>query len=498
MWLARWTNCATSWPHVEVLDLARPAFGWVPDYVSTNGDIAAQVGAELGVTPDAQQRLILDAMFAEDARHLPACFSVTAISPRQNLKTATLEIAALTDLLVLREPLHTWTAHLFKTARASFEHMCSMIESNDYFRKQCRRPHTANGNESIELLTGERIEFAARSKGGGRGRTGYKITFDEALFLSSLEIGAILPTLVTIRSAQVRYGSSAGMASSDVLRDIRDRGRAGGPRIGYYEWCAPWTECEQRDCPHMPADEIPGCALDDRELWAIANPAYGRRITEEALISMRQEMTPAEFQREFLGWWEDPDDGSSVAIPLDLWEIASDADGQIEGPVSFALALADDQSWAVIAIAGLRSDGNRQVRLVENRRGTAWVADRLVELVRDYPNAEFAVDPSSPAGALITQLGERRVEPVQIVGRELAQACGELLNGVVEGSVRHDGNAALALAVRMAQTRSASDAWVFSQRNSAVDISPLMAVTLALHLHARRFPGRYDPLDSFY
>jgi hypothetical protein len=160
--------------------------------------------------------------------------------------------------------------------------------------------------------------------------------------------------------------------------------------------------------------------------------------------------------------------------------------------------LADDQSWAVIAMAGLRSDGNRQVRLLENRRGTAWVADRLVDLIRDYPNAELAVDPSGPAGALITQLGERHVEPVQVVGRELAQACGELLNGVVEGSVRHDGNAALALAVRMAQTRSASEAWVFSQRNSAVDISPLMAATLALHLHAVRFPGRYDPLDSFY
>jgi hypothetical protein len=466
--------------------------------VSTNGDIAAQVGAELGVTPDAEQRLILDAMFAEDARHLPTCFSVTAISPRQNLKTATLEIAALTDLLVLREPLHTWTAHLFKTARASFEHMASMIESNDYFRKQCRRPHTANGNESIELLTGERIEFAARSKGGGRGRTGYKITFDEALFLSSVEIGAILPTLVTVRTAQVRYGSSAGMASSDVLRDIRDRGRAGGPRVGYYEWCAPWTECESRDCPHLPVDEVPGCALDDRTLWATANPAYGRRITEDALISMRQEMTPSEFMREFLGWWEDPDDGSGVAIPLDLWEMSADVDGQIEGPVSFGIALANDQSWAVIAVAGLRADGRRQVRLVENRRGTSWVADRLAELVRDSPSAEIAVDPSGPAGALITQLGERHVGPLPVVGRELAQACGELLNSVVEDSVRHDGNAALTLSVRMAQTRSASEAWVFSQRNSHVDISPLMAVTLALHLHARRFPGRYNTMQSMW
>src|SRR4051794_9073361 len=103
---------------------------------------------------DAEQRMILDAIFAENAPGAPACFSVAAVAPRQNLKTATLEIAALTDVFVLGEPLHAWTAHLFDTARATFEHMCTLIESNDDYRRRCRKPRTANGNESIELLTG--------------------------------------------------------------------------------------------------------------------------------------------------------------------------------------------------------------------------------------------------------------------------------------------------------------------------------------------------------
>jgi hypothetical protein len=467
--------------------------------VSTNGDIAAQVGTELGMVPDDDQRLLLDAMFAENDPGRPTCFAVAAISPRQNIKTSTLEIAALTDLLVLREPLHTWTAHLFKTARASFEHMCSMIESNDYFRKQCRRPHTANGNESIESLTGERIEFAARSKGGGRGRTGYKITFDEALFLSSMETGAIIPTLVTIRSAQVRYGSSAGMASSDVLRDLRDRGRPGGvPRLAYYEWCAPRTECEQRNCAHLPVDEIPGCALDSRELWATANPAYGRRITEEALVSMRQEMTPAEFMREFLGWWEDPADAGGPTINPDLWAARTDLNGTLTGKVSFGLALAEDQSWAAVGVAGARDDGLCQVELIDNRQGTSWVVDRLVQLCADHENTGVALNPTGPAGALLTDLHEARVDVVEVVGREWAQACGEMLNAVVEDRMRHRADAALNMAVRMARSRPAAEAWVFSQRDSLSDVSPLYAVTLALHQHAVNFPSRYDLLDSVF
>lgn len=41
--------------------------------------------------------------------------------------------------------------------------MVQLVEANDDFRRRCRKPRTANGAEAIELLTGQAIEFHARS-----------------------------------------------------------------------------------------------------------------------------------------------------------------------------------------------------------------------------------------------------------------------------------------------------------------------------------------------
>ena len=191
----------------------RPAWEWVPEFASTSGDIAAEVGTQLGLTPDLEQRRVLDAIYAERAPGLPACFEAAVIAPRQNLKTAVLQIAALTDLFVFGDELIVWTAHLFKTAVSAFEGMVRLIDANDDYRRRCRKPRTANGDEAIELLTGQKIEFHARSKGGGRGLTGDKVILDEGLFLSAPDMGAMLPTMATRPAAQLRYASSAGLAT---------------------------------------------------------------------------------------------------------------------------------------------------------------------------------------------------------------------------------------------------------------------------------------------
>ncbi len=150
-----------------------PLHHWVPPHEESYGNLAAGVAAQLGIPMDDEQRMILDAIYAEDEPGVPTCFEVGVVAPRQNLKTATLEIAALTDAFVLGVPLHVWTAHLFPTARKSFEHMVALIASSEDFRGRCEwPPRASHGEESIQLLTGEKIEFHARSTGGGRGFAG--------------------------------------------------------------------------------------------------------------------------------------------------------------------------------------------------------------------------------------------------------------------------------------------------------------------------------------
>jgi len=453
-----------------------PAYCWVPPHRSTNGDLAAEVGAQVGLAPDEDQRAILDAMYAENTPGVPACFEVAEIAPRQNIKTSTLQVAALTDLFVLEVELHIWTAHLFRTSRSSFEGMVGLIESNPDFRRRCRPHRTANGAEAIELKSGERIEFHARSKGGGRGLTGKRITLDEGMFLSAAEMGALLPTTATMPDAQIRHASSAGLVTSDVLRGIRNRGRKGGdPGLAYFEWCAPVTPCGQEFCPHVP--DTPGCALDDRDLWRAANPAYGRRISEEMLANFRRAMPPKEFAREFLGWWDDPPEEGGAAIPAEDWRACLDAQSAYggSGHVALGVHLSGDRSTAYVAAVGERSDGLAHAEILDviaPHRAVGVIKERW-----DKHRCLVVLDPGSHAGSLAEPLEREGVSVDTVSVQKIAQACGMVIDAVTSKTLRHIGQPPLDAAVASAGVRTISrDAWAWSGQG----IAPLSAVTLAM------------------
>lgn len=430
----------------------------------------------MGFVPDADQRAILDAAFALRSDYTPACFEVVAVAPRQNLKTAALELAALTDLFVFEEELHTWTAHRFDTAQKTYQHMKQLIRSNPDYKRRVKF-HDANGDEAIELLPdGQRIEFHARSTGKGRGTTGRKITLDEALFLSPNEIGDIVPTLATAATAQVRYASSAGLARSAVLRALRNRGRKGGDAsLAYFEWCAPVVDCATAYCGHFVG--VPGCALDDMDLLRLANPALGRRITEERLGQFRRAMPPEEFAREFLGWWEDPPDEGGQAMPADDWAACLDVGSKFgPGPSAFGVHLTGDRSTAFVAGAGLRADGLPHVEVLAECRPSQAV-DQILDLHRRR-SAAVVIDPGSHAGSLIQPLEDAGLEVVQVTLQKLAAACGVVYDAVVSHRLRHIGQTQLDTAVHGSSTRAVSrDAWVWKGQAS----TPLVAATLALH-----------------
>lgn len=450
----------------------RPAYLSVRSYRESYGDLAAEVGKQLGMEPDAEQRAILDAIFAEDVPGAPAFFSVAVIAPRQNLKTSTLEIAALTDLFVFGVPLHVWTAHLFPTAKKTFEHMVGLVAGNEDFRSRCRwPPRTANGDESIELLTGEKIEFRARSGGGGRGFTGNKVTLDEALYLDSTVMGALMPTMVTQRDGQVRYGSSAGIDRSEVLRSVRDRGRGGKDRrLAYFEWCAPERGCASSDCPHVQG--VVGCVADDVEMLAAANPALGRRITLEALQGQRGELPPEEFIREFLGWWDEPLAAGGL-FSEGVWN-ARRADPPTDNPIAFGLETTWSREWTSIGWStGAYVDVHR------HSKGTGWVVEECLALQAKYDAAVW-VDPKGPAANLIDPLREAGVRVEEVPSDDCKRACSGFYDAVSEGRLGHGGFAALDAAVAGAVADGGAGGFVWNRKKGAV-ISPLWAVTLAWH-----------------
>jgi hypothetical protein len=458
--------------------LTTPAYLWVPEHASSAAVEAIDLATSLGMILDGEQRLALEAILAEKTNGQWAGFEAAVIAARQNLKTYLLEVVVLADLFLFGSNLVIWTAHLFPTTMEAFRDLKRIIDSNDHLRRRVKRISEANGEESIELVSGQRLLFRARSKGGGRGLTGDRVILDEAFALGASEMGSLLPTLSARPNPQVIYASSAGKTDSHVLRGVRDRGRSGGdPSLVYVEWCAPVVGCADDRCDHRPGSQ--GCALDDVDAWRQANPALGRRITVEHIEAERRALPAEEFARERLGWWEESP-GNVAGLPLNLWEAAV-----MPGPPGELLALSvdvtPDLAFASIGRASAVPAGVC-LDLADHRRGTSWVAAEVARLLEDS-NVPVALDLGGPAAVLNSELAQLAI-PIGTVNpatSDVAQACSGLLDGLIRRKVWHSPDPLLDAAVRGASRRPLGDgAWAWSRKNSLADISPLVAATLAL------------------
>lgn len=471
-----------------------PAYRWAPPYAVTLGPEATEFAALAGLDLDPEQALILDDLYGVEpgsgsAGGRWAAFEAGVVCGRQNIKTTTFEAASLYDLYEIGDPLSIWSAHLYRTAVGSFVDIKDRIDNYDHLRRHVKSISTAKGDEAIQLLSGARLEFAARSRRSGRGLSGDKVTLDEAFELSAAQIGALMPIMSARRNPQVRYASSAGMLTSEVLRSIRNRGRVGGEkRLAWIEWCAPRVDCVDENCTHVIGSD--GCALDDPVLLAQSNPALGRRLNLDFILNTeRRAMTPVEFARERLGWWEDPPEGGSV-FDLTSWAGLADSASTVPGRPAFAVDVTPDRAWCSIGVAGKRADGLMHVAVVEHRKGTGWAVPALKELAT---HGSVAVGAGSPAASLVPDLESAGVQVELVAGGEYVQACGQFYDAVIGSQVRHLDDVPLNTAVAAARQKSAGDAWKWA-RDGFADISPLVAVTLAAW-QARDAESIYETRD---
>jgi hypothetical protein len=470
--------------HDDLVGDQRPRILHAPDAPTSAGRECIELAAHAGLILDPWQQLILDVGLREDTSGKWAAFEVGMVVSRQNGKGSVFEARELGGLFLFGERLIIHTAHEFKTAQEAFNRVLALITNADDLRRRVKRVRTSHGEEGIELLTGQRLRFLARSNGSGRGFSGDCVILDEAMILGDDAMAALLPTLSARPNPQVWYGASAGIGAPSVqLGRVRERGVAGtDPSLAYMEWSANLCTdecgrgCTEHDDP------------DDPRTWARANPGLGIRITTDFIARERRALSDPAFRRERLGQGDYPTETQAwEVISESAWSAVADPHSRALDPVALAVDVSPDRSTTSIAIAGRREDDLVGVELIDYRPGTGWTIERVTDLVARWSPCAVVIDAAGPAGSLIAALSAEGVEVVTPSAREVAQACGQFHDAVVDTrTLRHRDQAPLTAAVSGARRRDLGGAWAWGRKGLSVDISPLVAVTLAAWGHATR------------
>lgn len=413
--------------------------------------------------------------------------------PRQSGKT-TLLLAVMVHRALGFGPPHglrqgiLYAAQTRNDSRKKFEdEHVRALESAPGLRRLFRVRMT-NGNEAILWRNGSKHAITATTEKAGHGETLDLGVLDEAFAQQDDRVEqALKPAMVTREDAQFWVTSTAGTANSFYLLSKVETGRAlveaGIDRnVAYFEWSAD-----------------PKADLADPKTWYSCMPALGLTAKEESVATFQKSMKPAEFRRAFgnVADTESPDEWQ--VINAEEWSVCADPQSQIVDPVAFAADVTPDRSWSAIAVAGRTRSGNLHVEVIEHRRGTGWVAGRLTELAAKWKPCAVVIDGAGPAGSLIADVEKAGIEVIRPSARDAGQACGQFYEAVVDTKVlRHLDQPALTAALSGAQRRHLGDAWAWARKGVSVDISPLVAVTLAAwgHTTCAHLPASTEELTG--
>jgi hypothetical protein len=460
-----------------------PRFRLVPPRAKSLGPDAIAFAESVGIPLDEHQRLILDAMMGVDAAGGWASPENCIIEPRQNGKSSCCLVRCLFGLFELGEKHVLYSGHMWGATNEAFLFAADVVKSSPGL--ECKIRYSAS-DLGFTLPSGARLRFVTRSRQASRGAAGDCIVFDEAGWLSQATHNALLPTL-SARSAggkvQTWYAGTAvdQMRHPDgvVLASVRRRGIKGeDDRLCFLEWSAEVLDDAGNE---LAPDRVPDAVASDPKVQRACNPAMPARIAESHVDWEYRALDRRGFSVERLGVgdWPAEDGHDSGPINVDDWQALEDPASTIVGPVCVGFDVAPDRRSS-IAIAGLRSDGLVHVEVSDYRLTVAELVDRLVQLATEHDPWQTIVDAFGVAGQAVTQLEERGVSVHRVTGGEHAEAVGLLMEEVTEATLRHLGSSELLDAVRGAKLRSMGDAHLWSRRHATVDISPLVAGSLAV------------------
>ena len=212
------------------------------------------------------------------------------------------------------------------------------------------------------------------------------------------------------------------MEDGTAFARVRDRALRGDiDRLAYFEWSL------DADSP----DVVDEATAADPKSWALTNPALGIRISPDYLEAEARELDCARVRGGAArrgGLAARRRVSGSQVISLEKWDALADdpadAGARMLDPVVLAFDTTPDRSMTSVLACGARADGLPQLEVVDRRPGTAWVPERLLELVDRHMVEKVYVDAVGAGRVGVAQgggaRGQRRGRQRRRITRRLA------------------------------------------------------------------------------
>jgi phage terminase large subunit-like protein len=349
----------------------------------------------------------------------------------------------------------------------TFRQVAYMLESNDHLKGMVKQIRYANGTESIEMIDGTRLDVVAATRDGSRGRSADFLYIDELREITEEGYRAAIPTTRARANAMTLLTSNAGDAFSTVLNDMRSRALESPPAsFGFYEYSAP---------AH--------CKVTDRKAWAMANPALGYTVTEEALEEAVATSPIENTRTELLCQWI-----SSLQSPFPPNSIEDCSDSTLEMSAGAYTVFGFDKSPSsrdCSLVAGqILPDGRIGVGILETWESLVSIDELQVaaaikgwadiyrprQICFDKYATQTIADRLSNAGQIC----------VDVSGAQFYQACSDLLDATVNRRWVHNGQDMLITQFANVAAKNNDSSWRIVKRQSAGSVAAPIAIAMVI------------------
>jgi len=447
----------------------KPRIQSIPLKGKSKFDDVVEIAKLLNVSFLPYQEYVLKDMLTVDKKDMWIRKSSLLLISRQNGKTFLARMLILTHLLKWNTDVLIMSSNR-SMALETFRQVANSLENNDHLKGMVKQIRHANGTESIEMLSGARLDVVAATRDGSRGRSINGLLYiDEVREISEEGYRAAMPVTRAHANSHVLLTSNAGDAFSTVLNQLRERALDNPPKsFGFYEYSAPQY-----------------CKIDDRAAWAQANPALGYTITEAA-IEEAIATSPIENTRtETLCQWID---SLSSPWPHGILEETSNSELQIPpgGYTVFGFDVSPSRRNASLVAGQILPDGKIGVGILQTWESAVSVDDLKIaaeikawsdqyrprQICYDKYTTQSIADKLSNAGCMVQDIS----------GQQFYQACGDLLDGLVNHRVVHNGQANLMQQMNNCAAKVNDSAWRIVKRKSAGDVSAPIALAMVVSM----------------